>query len=138
MVWSFEKVGQRYPGLFEGVARFIVAPDNVREFKPREIANILLAFTKAGYGRRDVSLFNKLADHFVGLPNLEKFNFQDLSNTVWAFVIVSMPGSNSFMPHHLSMIVFWAYATAEASDQCLFLTIVVYITSLDSPSTYKP
>jgi hypothetical protein len=37
---------------------------------------------------------------------LEKFNFQDLSNTVWAFVIVSMPGSNSFMPHHLSMIVF--------------------------------
>jgi hypothetical protein len=50
MVWSFEKVGQRYPGLFEGVARCIVALDDVREFKPREITNILLAFAKAGYG----------------------------------------------------------------------------------------
>ena len=32
-----------------------------------------------------MSLFNKLADHIVGLSNLEKFNSQDLSNMVWAF-----------------------------------------------------
>ena len=77
MVGRSKKVGQRYPGLFEGVARFIVAPDNVRG----EIANILLAFTKTRYGR----LFKKLADHVAGLTNLEKFNSQDLSNTMWAF-----------------------------------------------------
>jgi hypothetical protein len=165
---SFERVGHCHPEFFDGTARHIIVTmdggDDV--FEPRDVANILLAYAKAGHGRRrpgedndnpSSSLFDALADHIVGLPDLTTYNSQDLSNIAWAHaragssrndlfdkvatrVVSSLlsGGTNgdTFMSHHLSMLV-WAYANTGGTNRRLFRVVADRITSMGTRN-YKP
>mmetsp|Transcript_33227 Transcript_33227/g.69905 ORF Transcript_33227/g.69905 Transcript_33227/m.69905 type:complete len:883 (+) Transcript_33227:64-2712(+) len=153
VVWSFEKVGQSNPRLFEEVADQILSLDDIGKFKPQELSNIVLAFAKAG--EKNPELFRKLAEHMVALPDFGWFNSQDLSTIVWSFAkaeesnptaplfkkvadhIVALDHLHSFQPRHISMIV-WAYATAKDSNQRLFGKVADHIIALDNLSAFKP
>ena len=175
---SFDGVGRRDAELYDGIARHIVATMDSGgggggfgfggngAFEPRDVANVLLAYAKAGHGRRrpdddddnpSSSLFDALADRIVSLPDLTSYNSQDLANVAWAFakvgharadlfdavetrVVSSLldgrANGDAYLSHHLSMLV-WAYANAGGAHRRLFRAVADRIASMDIRN-YKP
>ena len=56
---------------------------NVRTFKPHEISNTAWALAKAEVSHP--TIFERVADHILGLDQLGTSKPQELANTVWAF-----------------------------------------------------
>ena len=71
-LWSFEKVGAPHPRLFAKVANHIDESDHLGKFKPQELSNIILAYTKSEEPNQ--RLFEKIADHIVSHRNLVEFD----------------------------------------------------------------
>ncbi|KAL7452536.1 hypothetical protein ACHAWC_004264 [Mediolabrus comicus] len=127
------------------------------EFKPQEVSNMVWAYATVGVSHPE--LFEKIADHIVGLKSLDRFTHpQDVSNTVWAYAtagvnhpqlfekmanhvmanhIARHDHLRDFKPQDLSNIV-WAYATAGAKYPHLFDKMANHIVRLDHLRDFNP
>jgi len=119
--------------LFDVFAEEVISFNNLNEFWPQALSNIVWAYANVGVSNSQ--LFKKVADHIVTLDSLHNFNGQDCSNTVWAYAtlneqhpklfekvgdhIVSLDSLDEFWSQALSNIVF-AFAKAGESHPQLF------------------
>ncbi len=94
------------------------------------------AYPKAGISHP--KLFEKVANHIVGSDNLDRFEPQNLSNTVWAYATAQVPHPKLFHKVANAAIqrrgefnnsqevasLLWAYATMGIVDKQLFSSFV--------------
>ena len=120
---------------FDMLAEEVLSFDDLDEFKPQELSNLLWAYANVKVSNSQ--LFKKVADHIVGLDNLNEFWPQHLSNIVWAFATAGEPHpqlfkklageaikrQHEFIPQDTSNTV-WAYATNGQVDKHLFSSLV--------------
>jgi len=116
------------------VADHIVALDDMAEFTPQTLSNLLWAYAKCE--ESSPMLFDRFADHIVALDSLDGFKPQDLSNIVWAFAregsssdhrvfdkvaahIIALDNLSEFTPQTLSNTA-WACARAKFRHPLLF------------------
>ena len=102
-VWSFEKLKQAHPALFEKVGDHISSLNHLNDFKPQDFTNIILAYSKAKLAHPD--LFDKVGSHIAFLNNLDAFKPQELANTVWAFTKAGVQHPELFdkVGNHMSL-----------------------------------
>ncbi|KAL7536607.1 hypothetical protein ACHAXR_007281 [Thalassiosira sp. AJA248-18] len=141
LVWSYEKVGESNPRLFEEVANAICALDdnisspmrrsdqssslspsrglvNLGKFQPQHLSNVLLAFAKA---TTDGS-----SSHPLLFKKVEQSNpklFEKVADHIIAHGYLS-----DFKAQELSNIV-WAFATANIIHPRLFGTMAAHVAS---------
>ncbi|KAL7554662.1 hypothetical protein ACHAWF_018148 [Thalassiosira exigua] len=151
MVWAHEKVAAHSPGLFDEIAKEIVALNHLGAFAPQALANILYAYAKSGVRSRN--LFGKVANHIVCLEDLGDFAPQCISNTVWSFAkagesnsrlfekvahhIVEMGNLDSFGPQNLANTL-WAYSKAKEPNPGLYQKIGDHIVGLNRLNSFNP
>jgi hypothetical protein len=115
------------------MANHIVQLDNLRDFDPQALSNIVWAYATAGVNHP--RLFDKMAKHIVSLDHLREFKPQELSNIAWSYAtagvshpklfdkvanhIAGLDHLRGFISQNLSNIV-WAYATAQVSHPKMF------------------
>lgn len=160
IVWAYEKVGATSSPLFDGVSNSILARDNLDNFPPQALSNILLAFAKvkesnSKAGETNPKLFEKVAEHIVSTydhEQLDEFTPQALANILWAYATVNQTSPalfdtvaqhilhlhhlNSFKSQELSNIV-WAYASTSNRQPLLFSKIADHILSLDNLKSFN-
>ncbi|KAL7453237.1 hypothetical protein ACHAWC_006903 [Mediolabrus comicus] len=116
------------------------------EFNAQDVSNMVWAYATVGVSHPE--LFEKIADHIVGLKSLDRFTHpQDVSNTVWAYATAGVKNPRLFekMAHHIIRLdhlrdfdpqalsnTVWAYATAGDSHPILFEKIANHIVGLKS------
>jgi hypothetical protein len=137
--------------LFNKVGNHIVAFDNLKSFKPQELANFVWAYATVGI--KHSALFNKVGDQVVLLDNLKSFYPQALANTVWAFAKAGMqhPGLFNKVGEHIVALdnfkafnsqalanIAWAYATAGVEHPDLFKKFADHIVASDILKSFKP
>jgi len=134
---------------FDMLAEEILRYDNLDEFLPQHLSNILWAYANVKVSNSQ--LFKKVGDHIVTMNNLDEFWPQALSNTLWAYAtldeqhtklfekvgdhIVRLDNLNDFWPQALKDLV-WAYATAGESHSQLYKKVADHITGLDNLSHF--
>lgn len=143
--------------MFQTVAD--AAAPNLAEFEPRYLSNLAYAYALVECMPR-VRDGSTIFGHLAGktIPSLDKFNAQDMSNTVWAFakagtshsllfvevasrILIDddndINGIRSFKPQELSNTM-WAYAKAEESHPRLFDAVARHIISHDDLHAFDP
>jgi len=134
---------------FDMLSEEILSYDNLDEFLPQHLSNILWAYANVKVSNSQ--LFKKVGDHIVTMNNLDEFWPQALSNTLWAYAtaeethpklfekvgdhIVRLDNLNDFWPQALKDLV-WAYATAGESHSQLYKKVADHITGLDNLSHF--
>ena len=125
--------------------------DQLNDFAPQNLSNIVWAFEKANVSHQD--LYKRVGDHLISLDHLNNFQPQNLSNILIAYAkagvshpdlfnkvgdhIVTRQHLNDFKPQNLANIV-WSYAKAEVSHPDLFNKLANHIVSLDHLNDFKP
>ncbi|KAL7527536.1 hypothetical protein ACHAWF_002217, partial [Thalassiosira exigua] len=148
---AFQHVlGVSNPAPFDQVVKEILARDHMGTFKPQELWNILLAYSKAGV--QSSNLFDKVANYAIGLGRLVEFKLQECSNMVWSFAeageseprlfqkvadhILGLNGMHSFKPQNLSNTR-WVFARADISNPSLFQKVADHIIDLYDLNTFN-
>jgi hypothetical protein len=164
-VWAYATVGISHPKMFEKVANHIVGLDSLDRFIPQELSNTVWAYATAPQNLKDTvwayatvgishpKMFEKVANHIVGLDSLDRFIPQELSNTVWAYATAQVPHPtlfekvanhivkhedlNKFEPQALSNTL-WAYATAGINHPILFEKVANHVVKSDNLDRFEP
>ena len=76
-------MGASNSALFNAARDSVIALEDLSEFMPQAISNIVWAYATAG--ETSPQLFEKFANHVVAQGNLNAFEPQALSNIVWAY-----------------------------------------------------
>jgi len=142
--WAYGASNDSHINLFKTIADNIVSHDNLDEFTPHALSNIVRANAiqmKQMYIFADEwhpILMKKVADYIIGLHNLDAYVGQDVSNILWSYAtakeknselfqkmaehIISLDSLDEFTAQSLSNIV-WAFATSGESHPSLFVKI---------------
>jgi len=136
---------------FDILADHIVTLDNLNEFLPQGLSNLLWAYAKSKEPRP--KLYKKLANHIVALDSLDNFKPQEVSTIILAFAIqheqhpmllkkmvdhiLGLEDLRHFNEQVLSNILL-AYAKAGEAYPQLFEKIADHIISLPSLDEFKP
>ena len=147
MLWSYAKLESSNSVLFKATANSFVGMNDLNEFKPQEVSNIMWSYATAGEAHP--KLFSKLGDHIVAMKVLSgflqklavmaiarsnDFTSQGIANLLWAYATVGIIDLHylfaSFVPAVKSILVklnsqelaniAWAYAVANVNDPLPF------------------
>ncbi|KAL7528056.1 hypothetical protein ACHAWF_004292, partial [Thalassiosira exigua] len=159
---AYKKPWASNPALFDQVAKEIVARDHLGTFKPQELSNILLTYSKSGV--QSSKLFDKVTNYVIGLDSLGEFKLQECSN-IWygrlrrleslsqvrkvADPILGLSHLNFFNPQGLPNTVLafakaegisntvWAFTKVEMSHPRLFQKVADHILGLNHLNSFN-
>jgi len=133
------------------LADHIVTLDNLNEFLPQGLSNLLWAYAKSK--EPHPKLYKKLANHIVALDSLDNFKPQEVSTIILAFAIqheqhqmllkkmvdhiLGLENLRHFNEQVLSNILL-AFANVKNKQPKLFRKIADHIISLPSLDEFKP
>jgi len=136
---------------FDILADHIVTLDNLNEFLPQGLSNLLWAYAKSK--EPHPKLYKKLANHIVALDSLDNFKPQEVSTIILAFAIqrkqhpmllrkmvdhiLGLENLRHFNEQVLSNILL-AYAKAGEAYPQLFEEIADHIVQLPNLNEFKP
>jgi hypothetical protein len=125
--------------------------NDLSEFKPQELSNIIWSYATAGEAHPQ--LFMKFGVHIVAMKDLGQFKPQELSSIIWAYAtageshpklfskigdhIVAMKDLSIFIPQDFSNNV-WSYATIGESNPQLYNKLANHIVGIKDLSGFKP
>jgi len=136
---------------FDMLAKEVMNFDNLDEFWPQALSNIVWAYANVGVSTSQ--LFEKVAEHIIALDSLDRYDSQALSNIIWAYAtldephpklykkvadhIITLDNLDEFWPQALSNII-WAYATLNEHHPRLFKRLADHIVGLDKLDKFIP
>jgi hypothetical protein len=117
-VWSYTTARDSHPKLFSKFADHIASLDDLEQFKPQELSNLLWAYATVGI--IDSQLFTSFAPAVQSV--LGRCSSQDLSNVPWSYAVSNVNDhllfntdfiaalrakANDFVPANLSQLHQW-------------------------------